>query len=145
MLNDALSVSPVPATNVKVNVVLSSTSVPLKLPIVAFAPAFSAMDVALRAISVGASLTALTVNTNVSVVVNVPSLTVTVIVADPDKFVAGVTVTVRFAPEPPNTMFAFGINVVSLELPLTVKEVVAVSASPTVNEIALVAVSSFVD
>ena len=87
----------------------------------------------------------MTVKTNVSVAVKVPSLTVTVIVAEPDKFAAGVTVTVRFAPEPPNTMLAFGTNVVSLELPLTVKDVVAVSKSPIVNEIALVAVSSFVD
>ncbi len=94
---------------------------------------------------VGASFTADTVNTNVSVAVNVPSLTVTVIVADPDKFAAGVTVTVRLAPEPPNTMFAFGTKVVSLELPLTVNEVVAVSKSPMVKEIELVAVSSFVD
>jgi hypothetical protein len=105
------------------------------------------MFVELFAISliVGASLTAVTVNTNVSVAVNVPSLTVTVIVAVPLKFAAGVTVTVRLAPEPPNTIFAFGTNVVSLELPLTVKLATAVSKSPTVNEIALVAVSSFVD
>jgi len=94
---------------------------------------------------VGVSFTAVTVKTNVSVAVNVPSLTVTVIVTEPDKFAAGVTVTVRFAPEPPNTMFAFGTNVVSLELPLTVNDATAVSASPTVKEIALVAVSSFVD
>ncbi len=87
----------------------------------------------------------MTVKTNVSVAVKVPSLTVTVIVAEPDKFAAGVTVTVRFAPEPPNTIFAFGTNVVSLELPLTVNDATAVSASPTVKESALVAVSSFVD
>ena len=93
---------------------------------------------------VGASFTAVTVKTNVSVAVNVPSLTVTVIVAVPFWLAAGVTVTVRFAPEPPNTMFAFGTSVVSLELPLTVKDVVAVSTSPMVKEIALVAVSSFV-
>jgi hypothetical protein len=58
---------------------------------------------------------------------------------------AGVTVTVRFTPVPPNTMFAFGTNVVSLDVPLTVKLEAAVSKSPTVNEMAEVAVSSFVD
>jgi hypothetical protein len=58
---------------------------------------------------------------------------------------AGVIVTVRLAPDPPNTMFAFGTSVVLLELPLTVKLATAVSISPTVNESALVAVSSFVD
>ena len=56
---------------------------------------------------------------------------------------AGVTVTVRFAPEPPNTIFAFGTNVVLLELPLNVNDAAAVSTSPIVKEIALVAVSSF--
>jgi hypothetical protein len=94
---------------------------------------------------VGPSLTALTVNTKVSLVVLTPSSTVTVIVAVPFWFAAGVTVTVRFAPDPPNTIFAFGTNVVLLELPLTVKDAAAVSVSPTVNEMALVAVSSFVD
>ncbi len=105
----------------------------------------SFVDCAAMSLIVGASLTAFTVKTNVSDVVNKPSLTVTVMVAEPFKFAAGVTVTVRFAPEPPNTMFAFGTNVVSLDEPLNVNEAAAVSTSPTVNEIALVAVSSFVD
>jgi hypothetical protein len=106
---------------------------------------FMLVEVFAISLMVGASLTAVTVSTNVSVAVNVPSLTVTVIVAVPLKFVAGVTVTVRLAPEPPNTMLAFGTNVVSLDEPLTVSDATAVSASPTVNESALVAVSSFVD
>ncbi len=58
---------------------------------------------------------------------------------------AGVIVTVRFALVPPNTIFALGTNVVLLEIPLTVKLDAEDSVSPTVNEIALVAVSSFVD
>jgi hypothetical protein len=41
-------------------------------------------------------------------------------------------------------MFAFGTNVVSLDEPLIVNEATAVSISSTVNEIALVAVSSLV-
>ena len=40
----------------------------------------------------------------------VPSLTVTVIVAVPVCPTAGVTVTVRFAPLPPKTMLAGGTN-----------------------------------
>ena len=40
-----------------------------------------------------------------------PSFIVTVIVAVPVWFAAGVTVTVRLAPPPPNAMFATGTNV----------------------------------
>jgi hypothetical protein len=47
--------------------------------------------------------------------------------------VAGVTVTVRFAPLPPNTIFPFGTSVVLFELPLTVRLPAAVSTSPTVK------------
>jgi len=46
---------------------------------------------------------------------------------------AGVTVTVRFAPLPPNTIFAFGTSVVADELPETVRFAAAVSPSPTVK------------
>ena len=82
---------------------------------------------------VGASFTAFIVNLNVSVSVFAPSLTVTVIVADPLWFAAGVTVTVRFAPLPPNTMFAFGTRVVLLEVPVRVRLSTGVSTSPTVK------------
>jgi hypothetical protein len=102
------------------------------------------VEVFAKSLMVGASFTAVTVKTNVSDVDNVPSLTVTVIVAEPFAFAAGVTVTVRLAPVPPNTMFAFGTNVVSLDEPLIVSVPAAVSKSPMVNEIALVAVSSLV-
>ena len=43
------------------------------------------------------------------------------------------TVTVRVAPLPPTTMFAFGTSVRLAELPLTVRVPAAVSASPTVK------------
>ena len=62
------------------------------------------------------------------------------IVAVPVWLLAGVTVTVRFAPLPPNVMFAFGTSVVLLELPLSVRLLAAVSASPIVKAIAGVAV-----
>jgi hypothetical protein len=93
---------------------------------------------------VGASFTAFTVSTKVSLAVREPSLTVTVIVALPFWLAAGVTVTVRLAPLPPKTMFPLGTNPVLEELPLSVRLPAAVSASPTVNAIAPVGVSSLV-
>ena len=51
----------------------------------------------------------------------------------PEWFAAGVTVTVRLAPVPPNTMFAFGTRAVFDELPVTIRLAAAVSTSPTVK------------
>src|SRR5262245_21868815 len=82
---------------------------------------------------VGASLTAETVTVNDVDVVAVPSLTLTVIVDEPDWFAAGVIVSVRLAPLPPTVMLAFGTNAVLDELVETVKPAAAVSVSPTVN------------
>src|SRR6266508_421594 len=65
--------------------------------------------------------TAPTVSVNVSDVVSVPSLTVTVIVVVPDWLASGVTVTVRLVPLPPKTIFAFGTRVVFEEAPETVR------------------------
>ena len=93
---------------------------------------------------VGASFAVVTVRTNVSLVGVVPSFTVTVIVAVPDRLAAGVAVSVREAPEPPMTRFALGISVVSEDVAVTVSEAAAVSTSPIVNASALVAVSSAV-
>ena len=76
---------------------------------------------------------------NALLVVFVPSLTLTVMEAVPDLPAAGVTVTVRFAPEPPNTMLAVGTSVVDDDVPETVRLAAAVSASPIVNGIAAVA------
>src|SRR5262245_61646200 len=78
---------------------------------------------------VGGSFTAPTVTVNAVAVEVVPSLTVNVMVAVPDWLAAGVTVTVRFAPLPPNTMLAFGTSVVFAELPETVRLAAAGSAS----------------
>jgi hypothetical protein len=104
----------------------------------------SVVPCAAIAVIVGASLTAVTVSRNVVGVVVVPSPTVTVIVDEPAWFAAGVTVTVRLAPLPPNTTFAFGTTVVSDEVADTVRLAAAVSTSPTVTASAPVAVSSFV-
>ena len=92
----------------------------------------------------GGSLTGLTVTTNESLAVNTPSLTVTVIVVLPNRFAAGVTVTVRLAPLPPSTTFASGTRVVFDDARVTVRLPAAVSASPIVNAIGPVDVSSFV-
>src|SRR5712691_1677865 len=92
---------------------------------------------------VGGSFTAVTVSTKFVLAVSAPSLTVAVIVAVPNWLAAGVTVTVRFAPAPPNTMFAFGTSVGFDEVPLTVK-LPGVSASPTVKVIAPVVMSSLI-
>ena len=90
---------------------------------------------------VGAVLAA-TVRTNESLSVSAPSLTVTVMVDVPVTPVAGVTVTVRLPPEPPNTTFATGTSVVLLLAALNVRLPAAVSASSTVKPIAGVAVFS---
>ncbi len=68
-----------------------------------------------------------------SLAVATPSDTVTVMVDVPDWFAAGVTVTVRFAPEPPSTTFATGTSVAFYEVRVTVSELAAVSTSPTVK------------
>ena len=81
----------------------------------------------------------LTVTVKAELVLFVPSLTETVICALPVWFAAGVTLTVRLDPLPPNTMFALGTSVVEEEVPDTVKRAAAVSASATVNGIAAVA------
>jgi hypothetical protein len=48
----------------------------------------------------------------------------------------GLIVTVRFAPEPPKTILAFGTRLVFDELALTCRLAAAVSASPTVKAMA---------
>src|SRR6266568_5508443 len=78
---------------------------------------------------------ALTVNTKLSLAVRLPSLTVTVMVAVPVWLEAGVTVTVRFAPEPPKTMLALGTKVGLEEAPETIRLPAAVCPSPIVNGI----------
>ena len=81
-----------------------------------------------------------TFSTNVSKAVVVPSLTETVMVAEPVWPVAGVTVTVRFAPEPPKTMLFVGTKVGFDELFDKTRLPSEVSGSPMVNGIAAVGV-----
>ena len=77
-------------------------------------------------------------------VLNWPSLTVSVIAAVPVCPDAGVSVTVRFAPLPPKAMFAFGTSVGFDEPPLSVKLPAGVSTSPTVKLIGPTAVPAVV-
>ena len=91
---------------------------------------------------VGGSLTAVTVTTNSSKALAAPSLTVMRMVAVPDWLGAGVTVTVRSAPEPPRTTLATGTRAVFDDVPVTVRLPAAVSASPTVKATAPVGLSS---
>src|SRR2546426_11256450 len=94
---------------------------------------------------VGGVFTAVTVSTNVSLALFTPSLTVTVIVAVPVCPAAGVTVTVRFDPDPPKTMLLVGTSVGLDEPLLNVRLPTGVSASPIVNGIAAVGVFTVVD
>src|SRR5215470_6120016 len=92
-----------------------------------------AVDWLPMAVIVGGSFTELTVSTKLVLVLAWPSLTVIVTVLVPNWLAAGVSVTVRFAPLPPKTMFAFGSSVWLDELPLSVRLAAGVSASPTVK------------
>ena len=80
-----------------------------------------------------------TVTTNASLVVLVPSLTKTVMVAVPDWSVSGVTVTVRFDPLPPNTILFVGTKVgledalLNVRLPTGVSTSLRVKASAAVD------------
>jgi len=82
---------------------------------------------------------ACTVTLKLLLAVRLPSLTVMVINAVPVWPAAGVTVTVRFAPLPPRTMFAVGTRVVEEEVFVRVRFAAEVCASPIVNGIAAVA------
>src|SRR5437762_247308 len=88
---------------------------------------------------------ALTVNTKLSLEVRLPSLTVTVMVDVPLWLSAGVTVTVRLAPEPPKTILAVETRVGLEDVPERVRLLAAVCASPTVKAIGVVAVFWLVD
>src|SRR5437762_493818 len=67
-----------------------------------------------------------------------PSLTVRVIVAEPNWLVAGLRVTVRFDPLPPKRIFASGTRSGLDERPLTIKLSTGVSTSPMENGMAAV-------
>ena len=70
---------------------------------------------------------------NVSLTGTWPLLTVTVIVAVPPWFAAGVTVTVRLEPLPPKTMFALGTRLVFDEEPVRSNESSGMTGSLTVK------------
>jgi len=78
---------------------------------------------------VGAAAVAFTAKTNESLADFVPSLTVTVIVAVPDCEDAGVTVTVRFVPLPPNMILAVGAKAGLDEVAARVRFAAGVSLS----------------
>src|SRR5205085_8218840 len=71
----------------------------------------SPMTWSLTAERVGTSFTALTVSRKLVLTAFVPSLTISVIVALPLASGMGVTVTVRFEPEPPKTMLFVGTRI----------------------------------
>lgn len=75
-----------------------------------------------------------TVNVKLDVAVRPPPfVTVSVMVAVPLCPTAGVNVTVREAPAPPKTRFAFGSTVVLLDDPVTINDATGVTLSPTVK------------
>jgi hypothetical protein len=63
----------------------------------------------------------------------VPSLTVSVICAEPVCPAAGIKLTVRFAPLPPKVMFALGTTASAEETADKLRFAAAVSPSPMVN------------
>ena len=93
---------------------------------------------------VGGVLT-LTVSKKESLALLVPSLTVTVMVLVPDNPDAGVTVTVRLVPLPPNTMLLVGTRVGLDEVALRMRLAGGVSRSLIVNGMAGVGVLTVVN
>src|SRR5688572_25529806 len=91
---------------------------------------FSGVVWSFMLVMVGGSLVAFTVKTKSVDAVADPSDTVTVIVDVPLWLPAGVIVTVRFAPVPPNTILAVGTTAVLLDTPVSVRSAGSVSASP---------------
>ena len=86
-----------------------------------------------RLLSVGASFTGVTPTLNVRLAVPpLASATCTVMAAEPFCLDSGVTDTVRFAPDPPNTIFAVGIRPGFEEVAESVRLEAAVSVSPIV-------------
>ena len=86
-----------------------------------------------------------TVSVKLSLALAAPSLTVTVMTADPLWPAAGVTLTVRLAPEPPKTILPTGTRVGFEEAAVNVRLPGGVSASFIENGIAAVATPEVVD
>ena len=87
-------------------------------------------------------MTGLTVTWNDLEAVNAPSETLTVIVATPDRLLAGETLTVRSVLDPPNEIPLTGISAVFEEVAETVRLPFVLSASVTLNAIEPVVASS---
>src|SRR5262245_65830436 len=94
----------------------------------------SLVDWSAMAEMVGGVLDAVTVSRKLVGVEVWPSLTATVMVAEPVWLGAGVTVTVRLAPLPPKAMLARGTRVVLDELPVSVRLAAGVSAAAVVEQ-----------
>ena len=78
--------------------------------------------------SVGAWFTGVTVSKKASVALPpFASVTRIVIIEEPKAVGVGVTVTVRFASDPPNTMLLFGTRLVSEEVPVRIRLAAGVS------------------
>lgn len=96
---------------------------------------------------VGPSFTAVTVRTNVSCALKLPSLTVTVTVVVPFAFAAGCILSVQFGYVPPLVIFATGKTVVLLlqnTIPVVLVQLIVLSMSPIVKATLFFAVSSAV-
>src|SRR6185503_11570650 len=103
----------------------------------------SAMDWLRIPVMVGGSFTGLTVKVkDADAKANAPSKTSIVILAEPDWFASGASVTVRLDPLPPNTMLFVGISAGFEEKCRSARLAAGVVASATVNEIGPVTVSS---
>ena len=89
-------------------------------------------------------MTGWTVRVKLSLWVAIPSFTITVIRVLPDIFVAGVTLTVRVMPLPPNVMLLIGTRLAFEDKAVRVKLPAGVSTSPIVKAIGPAGASSFV-
>ena len=83
----------------------------------------------------GRLLGELTLSKKVLLALSDPSLTLSVMRASPNWSATGVTITVRFDPEPPKTILLSGTNAGFEEAPLTTRVSGAVSTSPMVKPI----------
>ena len=84
-------------------------------------------------VKLGMSFTGSTVTVKLIGTSFTPSLTFSVIRAEPDNVATGVIVTERLAPEPPTEILVSGTRAVLLEVEVTVNDATAVSGSPTVK------------
>src|SRR5436190_14593784 len=123
---------------------VGAVSTSLTLNAIAPLPVSSANVTSAIGLIVGRSFTARATKLNVVLAVNPPSLTVSVILAEPLWFTAGRNATVRALAVPPRVIRLVGISVGLLEVAVTTRLAAGVSRSLTVNAIAAVCTSSSV-